>query len=492
MRIVAPFLLSLSLSLISVPAEGRREFPTQGSPYSGDTSNQQARNAILAQSIANNYVKILNLTSWSMELAKWIEEHGYKGVVDTFQETDWHRWEFEKYCFKTKIETEQSSVEYSFFDNGDFQNPKAILGQVVIFDRRTNPTGGISQGVWDTISDSMTSKYGRPSSVPKNKMLTPFDLGVIRHEWKPRSWQDGVERIVLAEYFRFEGGGRKDVIMLLSRGRALDSLLHRNQAVEFEYTGLFRRVSHIDDICDSLRSKKTPLKRFCGSDLSAKDRLAALIRCGIFISGAERAGDSADLPLYRMALYVFGASYHPQGNGDQSGPWNDVDTLKHYNVTFQWDHLGGGWEYSDEPLNDIYTRYSYSRWGKVAFVMLQNVGWCPEGMCNGNNGPTVVSRGEEFLERYPDGEFTPEILLTIAKGHETNWNVSTCSISGSDYMYDPNNRSDEVSRLKAIATYERILTEFPKSPEAEISKVRLPRLKLGINTGRRDYFFIHD
>ena len=59
-------------------------------------------------------------------------------------------------------------------------------------------------------------------------------------------------------------------------------------------------------------------------------------------------------------------------------------------------------------------------------------------------------------------------------------------------MYDPARRNDESSRQRAIEVYERIIVEYPDSPEAGIAKIRLPRLKLGVNTGTRDYMFIYD
>jgi hypothetical protein len=491
MKIVAPLSLCLSLSLILASLPGRSEFPTLVSGNSCDTSNGRDTLGEVSQTVADDYVRTLALTSWSMDLAQWIGKHRYAAAVDTFQQGDYQQWEFEKYCFKTRIERNELTTEYSFFDNGDYSNPKAILQQVVIFDRRTKRNAEIGQRVWDTISDSLTKRYGAPTAVPKDDMLTPFHLGAILDKRQPRFWQDNIKRIVLAEYFRFEGGPRTDFIMLLSRERALDSLLHRNEAVEHQYSGVVRGDLLRAEICDSVRLTKTPLNKFCGSDASAKGRLADLIQCGNFVADAERTGDFAGLPLYRMALYAFGELYSPKGNGDGSGPWRDVDTLKHYNVVFEWSHLGGGWEYSYAPLIDIYTKFYNSHWGQLAFLILQNSGWCPDGMCNGNNGPEVVSKGEEFLKRYPESSYTPAILLTIAKGHETNWNVSTCKIE-SPYMYDAGYRSDETSRQLAIAKYERILTEYPKSPEAEIAKVRLPRLKLGINSGRSDYFFIYD
>lgn len=486
-------LLSSTLLLIIVLLMSKeRDSPKETSLNFSISSSEKDTFQLVAQEVADGYVRSLTFTSWSMELSQWISKHEYKGAVDTFQEVDWSQWEFEKYCFKTRIQEKARSVEYSFFDNGDYSNPKATLQQVVIFDRRTKRNEELDQRIWEIISDSLTKRYGAPSAVPADDMLSPFDLGAMRNQREPRFWQDGVERIVLAEHFRWEGKVRTDFIVILSREKALDSLVHQCQEIEQNYNNTtFREAALTSEICDSLRLTKTPLNFSCQPDTSRKSQLNHLLRCGEFISKAERSRDSAYLPLYLMALYVFGQSYSPQGNGDGAGPWRDVDTLKHYNIIFEWSHLGEGWEYSKQPLINIYSKYSNNHWGQLAFTMLQNTGWCLDGMCNGNNGPKVVSRGEEFLNNHPKSIFTTAILLTIAKGYETNWNVSTCETE-SPYMYDPNYRSDQDSRIKAITTYERILALDSTSTEAKIAKLRLSRLKLGINTGRTDYFFIYD
>ncbi len=458
-----------------------------------DTFVGQNKLRLAADSIVAGYVGALNQTWWSAELANWIVNNQYKGIVDTFQSSDSHHWEFEDYCFKTRIESNGRTAEYSFFDNGDWTNPRAILQQVLIFDRRTKHNSSLDEAVWEGISDSLSKMYGPPSSVPEDKMLLPFYLGALREERECRFWQDSVKRIILAEYFRWEGPTRTDFILLLSRQRSLDSPVHASAMLEqsYDFSTSFLNGVHSSEICDSLRLLRTPFDVFCGHDSLRNNSLDNLLKCGEFVEEAERMHDSVHLPLYRAALYLFGRSYTPQGNGDGMGPWNDVDTLKHNNIIFEWSHLGEGWEYSKQPLIDLSTRYPDSRWGEIAFVELQNAGWCLDGMCNGNNGPEVISRGEEFLKRHPNNTFVAAILLTIAKGYETNWNVSTCDPE-SPYMYDENNRFDQDSRRKAIATYERIITAYPRSTEARIAKLRLPRLKLGINTGRRDFFFIYD
>jgi hypothetical protein len=482
-------LLSLLFSSLPNAREPRAEVSSNPSA----TLAEQDSLGNLAQSIAGDYLRNVDLGARSTDLSRWILETGYQGVIDTFREASWMRWESEKYCFRIRITKNECTTEYSFFDNGDYSHPKAILQQILVFDRRTKLNPRLDEMVWDKISDSLTKRFGAFSDVPHDDMLHPFDLGAIRRFRKSRLWQDTVKRIVLAEHFRWEGEVRTDYIMLLSRERDLDAMLHRSAGVEQYYSTSFAaRGGTLDvDLCDSLVLTKSPFSQFCPPDTSRKARFEDLIRCGEFISEAERAGDSAHLPLYQFALYLLGQMYSPQGNGDGPGPWKDVDTLKHYNIVFEWSHLGGAWEYSIKPLVDICTKFPNTRWGKMAFLILQNSGWCLDGMCNGNNGPEVISKGEEFLKRFPEDEYTSAVLLTIAKGYETNWNVSTCEIE-SNYIYDPNYRSDESSRLRAIATYERLLTEYPQSREATIAKIRLPRLKLGISTDRTDYFFIYD
>lgn len=451
---------------------------------SSQGASEQDTLCLQAQPIADEYVRSLELTSWSMELGKWITRHGYQAKVDTFHQIDWFRWAYEQYCFKTRTESSGCTTEYSFFDNGNYENPRAILQQVVIIDGRTQRDGEFRQRVWEIISDSLTRKYGLPGSLPQDELLSPFNLGGPSVQMRSRLWQDGAKRIVLTEHFQWNKGVRTDFILLLGRAKALDSLVHRVQQLEPEY-------DPSPEICDSIRLTRSPLKLFCHPpDTSKKIALSDLLKCGRLVAERERAGDSAHMPLYRMALYVIGQSYVPSGTGDGPCP-PDVDTLKQYGIIFEWNQLGANWHISKEPLIDVYTKYPNSRWGQLAFLFLQNGGWCLSGMCNGNNGPEVVKNGEKFLSRFPESIYAPAVLLTVAKGYETNWNVSTCD-SSSAYMYDPKYRVDEDSRLKAIAEYERILSAYPDSREAEVAGARLPRLKLGVNTGRTEFFFIYD
>jgi hypothetical protein len=492
MRLVIVLALCAVLPLIIEP------LPNHTDAGAG-ASNRLAVNAIahdslttVARTIADAYLGTLSRTLWSEDLSSWLATSGYHGVVDSFQGSDEMRKEFDDYCFMTSLKQDNCRVNYYFLDDGVYTDPRALLQQVTIVDRRTNPTGGLGSKVWDLISDSLTRRFGSPSAVPKASMLGPFDLGPVPYRKTAQFWQDRWRQVVLCEYFDFKEGGRVNFTMLLSRQLALDSLLHHKQNVEGHYDGQWGLNSIRSEICDSIRPMNTPMKKLCGTAPSMERRLADLIECGEFVASAGRTSDSVHLPLYRMALYAFGKTYSPHGNGDGSGPFRDVDTLRRYGIVFGWDPLGGGWGCSDAPVKAICSEYPDSHWGQLAFLILQTSGWCLDQMCNANNGPVVVSKGEEFLRRFPSTGFAPVVLLTIAKGYETNWNVSTCNKESSPYMYDPDLRNDESSRQKSIAVYERILKEYPSSLEARVAKVRLPRLKLGINTGTRDYMFIYD
>jgi hypothetical protein len=473
MKIIKVLLLTIILSLISVAGFGKQ------------------KSSEVAQSIANYYVRTLRFTPWSLDINKWITNQRYKEAVDTFQLDVYSHWPYEDYCFKTQIKGKNCIAEYSFFDNGDYLNPQATLQQVFIFDLRTKQNEILDQEVWKIITDSLTNSFGTPHAVPNDNLLSPFDIPE-KYGRKPILWEDNSKRIILAEYFRWEGNVRNDFFVILARQKTFDSLAHRLERMEQICSDrIFQKDSLISELCDSLRQTNAPLGLFCRTDSSGENRLDNLVKIGDFISNAKLSGDSVHLPLYLMALFVYGQSYSSQENGDGLGPFRDVDTLKYYNIIFEWDHMGQCWVYSKKPLMDIYTKYPNSRWGQLAFVMLQDIGWCLDGMCNGNYGSYVASKGEEFLKRHPESIYAANILLTIAKGYETNWNVSTCK-TGSDYMYDSTYRYDENSRLKSIVIYERILTAYPNSCEAEIAKIRLSHLKLGINTGRTDYFFVWD
>jgi hypothetical protein len=461
-----------------------------GNPTGEDTLQAQAL------IIAGEYLSALNLTPWSMELQPWVTTHSYKAAVDTFQQEDWTRWEFEKYSFKTRLEHNQCTAEYSFFVNDDYTAPKVRLEQVVIYDRRTKRNGQLDERVWKAIADSLTSLYGSAGKVPKDdEMLLPFSLGPDLHGRPPLFWEDTLKRIVLAEdYEWFQPGVRTDLFKLLARTKGLDARTTRAQDLEGTYdrSNPLPQGGLLAEVCDSLRGINTPFAGLCQQLPMQKVELDDLLRCGAFVKETESSSDSSRLPLYRMALYAFGELFTPEGSADAPDTTGAVDTLRHYNILIEGDHLGQTWRQNRQPLVETYSRYASTRWGQLAFVMVQQAGWCMDDECNGNFGPQVISKGEEFLNRFPQSTFASAVLLTIAKGYETNWNVSTCSVDHSDYMYDENYRNDVASWAKAIATYERILSLYPTSPEAEIAKLRLPRLRLKLNTDTRDFFFIYD
>lgn len=449
-----------------------------GSPGEKDTLQ------LLARKIAAGYVKGLNGTSWSMELTQWIRRHGYRGKVDTARPGQWAEWEYQHYGFHTWTEEDERDVGFSFFDNGDYLHPEAILQQVSISDGRTGGSARLKQQVWDIISDSLTKRYGPPGRVPDDDLLSPFNLDASPGELTPRFWQDGARRIVLATDFGWEGSARRDFILLLAREKALDSLIHLYRKAESQsYRGL------VSEVRDSLRPLNTAFNVFCSPKDSQKTSFDDLVRCGKFVAAAGHTADSVHIPLYLLALQMYGETYIPPGAGLHDSP--QIDTLKRYDIVFDMNPLGGGWAYSAKPLVSLYDRYADSHWGQIAFVLLQRTGWCLNGMCNGNYGPKVVSQGNAFLKSHPKGVLVPAVLLTVAKGYETNWDVSICD-TDSPYMYDPDYRNDESARVNAIATYERIIDEYPSSVEATVAGLRLARLRLGIYNGRADYFFIYD
>ena len=119
MNKIALLSICILLCLILVSSSGLREPAIEITTKDSCIPDDKAKPQSMAQSIADDYVRALALTSWSIDLANWIANHGCKGAVDTFQEGDWSQWEFEKYCFKTQIEKGQCTAEYSFCDNGD-------------------------------------------------------------------------------------------------------------------------------------------------------------------------------------------------------------------------------------------------------------------------------------------------------------------------------------------------------------------------------------
>ncbi len=199
-------------------------------------------------------------------------------------------------------------------------------------------------------------------------------------------------------------------------------------------------------------------------------RLGSLLIVRSVNKGSEVLTEAPDAALVRKALADFDLRY--------TGPG----------------HYSGDLEYNRTLLQRAWKEFPETAWGQRAFLMLQRLS------CSFNTGfpgqeqfKGVISKGEQFLKKYPDTPLRKEQLYHLALAYETWWSLSQAAPG------DPtaegarvDKASAERARMKAIALYEELFRLAPTSPEARAGQIVLPRLKLRFATGQRTFFCFED
>ena len=142
-------------------------------------------------------------------------------------------------------------------------------------------------------------------------------------------------------------------------------------------------------------------------------------------------------------------------------------------------------------IDEIPTGY----WGEEASLDWTLMGTDEFGYCS--NGPkelfqSVITRGGDFMNKYPKSHLRKEVLGVLAQAHETGWSLSMAS-PNDEYVRAKAYQADAPDHLqKSIAYYERVLQEYPHSPEGALYRDKLKRLRLGLDTNSRKFFCIYD
>ncbi len=112
----------------------------------------------------------------------------------------------------------------------------------------------------------------------------------------------------------------------------------------------------------------------------------------------------------------------------------------------------------------------------------------------------VIRHGEEFVAERADSQHRLDVMFAVAQAYETWWSLSQASqcepgqTHGCDIYVNSTKyqQGSAYARDKAIAYYEEVLRVAPASILAAYVRLRLPRLKLGIDTNQRRFFCIYD
>jgi hypothetical protein len=133
----------------------------------------------------------------------------------------------------------------------------------------------------------------------------------------------------------------------------------------------------------------------------------------------------------------------------------------------------------DEGLTGYWRDEAFLEWLTIA-----NTGSCDAP----DEFKRVIAKGREFLKRNPKSHIRKSLLLALAQAYDTAWSLSRAS----PWLVQPENYrvNAEQRRNNAIAYYRQFLSEFPDSNETVLARLRLTRLRLGVDTNSRDFYYI--
>jgi hypothetical protein len=358
------------------------------------------------------------------------------------------------------------------------QTPGPILLRVNLRPQTSTPE------IAQSLARKLTAKFGAPIHEPQLLALGFFGFGAADH-WKSAELHyivhqapTGVELIVFEDTL-FQEHRKDDLISqadVLFYPENPPSRPFLRQAMGNYYLSLIDAVGKDQTSRAALAEQASRwvlnLLRVAGDSLR-EERATMLLAANGLVTKLSTLLDDAGAAPIRPKLAAFGVTLGPMTHD-------------------------GGLAYKQDLLYRVWRDFPDTQAGRLAFVELQQRGWfiaanpgCPT---NPDLFHDVIEHGEAFLRQYPASPYKKEVLFTLAVANESWWSIAHASLK--DYWvadipyprHDSNKQQAEAARARAIAYYEQILQLAPGSPEAASAKRRLPRLKLGLDTGQRRFF----
>jgi len=169
---------------------------------------------------------------------------------------------------------------------------------------------------------------------------------------------------------------------------------------------------------------------------------------------------------------------------------------KEDSLLFEYEPLGSAWSYTHGLLWRLWNSADDPAAREEAFVLLLDHGLDTRCCCGWsitvNQYPHVIDEGARFLKAHPESPHAFEVDVSLAQAYETWWSLSR---SDRDEYVDPADHAPgaKEARLKAIEHYIRALERAPNgSAEAAEIRMRIPALKLEIDTRQRKFWCFYD
>jgi hypothetical protein len=345
------------------------------------------------------------------------------------------------------------------------------------------PEGAANAEITQSLARKLTARFGAPIHEPQLLGLGIFGIGPVDY-WKSGTLRylvhrsrTGVELIALdnrlfKEHERDDFISQADVLFFPDP----PSRPFLQQAMGSYYLGLIDAVSKDQTsrqaIAEQVSREALNLLRVAKDSLREERATLLLAANGLVTKLSTLLDDAAAAPI-RAQLAPLGVTLGPMTH----------DT---------------GLAYKQDLLYRVVRDFPDTEAGQLAFLELQQRGWyiatnpgCPT---NPDLFHDVIEHGEAFLAQYPATPYKKEILFTLAVANESWWSIAHAPPTDywvADIPYprrDSNRQQPEAARARAIAYYEQIVKLAPGSPEAASAERRLPRLKLGLDTGQRRFF----
>lgn len=438
------------------------------------------------QTVAETLWDQLQSVRWGAAQPGWQTTHPETTCQQFRSNSSWKTVD-EQWSYRCTQHSNTQTVEHFFYA---LRLKRLLVPRLRQF--RVSATGFIARTLQEAhgmLRERLISVYG-PSVVPE----TANDFGsagwreVLRWETK---------RLEIYLYWEESPAGPAR-LGLLARHRKLLDVMAEEELLDSFLRGLpASRERTLDlQLAEQLRYTFVNLPTLMMQTEAERDpeevriTLAALLRT----AGLASARHRSPLLLAAARLAERLPALRPDIHPDSQPRAMPSLRLASYGVTQAANPSGGARAHANSLLWRVWQDDSDSEWGDHAFLLLQARGWdMTAGCANGSDGfRIVIGHGEAFLARRRRSPHRLEVLVALAQAYETWWSLSQAS--GRD-TYVKRARYQEgavAARKKAVSYYQRVLKLAPKSVAAAYARLRLPRLKLQIDTNQRRFFCLPD
>lgn len=426
--------------------------------------------------IVGQFSKAFFSIPWKEKLSIW-QKNNSEIPCETFHGESYVTHADDLWCSLCSLK--EGTLEKTYYFYPDMKGKTCTLQKI----RFTYPSA--SKETLKTLTNELAEKMGPGSPVPRaHDFGSAYWEGIFFWNWQGREVYD---------FFNNDDartGKGLPKVEILAREEELISVMKQEEMAEKailkgkEQREKIKEERLYIDISKSLPNITWPRKKVSDPEIQYSLLLELLSKMAP--NGPDRA-----VQLYLADRLAFELGW--EVNIKKLHDWEKKrQALLAYGVIYSPGHEG--LDYNQVFLKKIIEEGLQGYWAEEAFLYWQLmgwVGWDEKKFCEETDMfKMVISKGEDFLKKNSASHIRKEILLSLAQAHETGWSLSLASPK--DGYAEAKNYQAEASehRSKAILYYEQFMQEYPDSKETVISRAKLKRLRLGIDTNSRKFYCI--